>query len=102
MSSFVVRVAHLPTASVATQTPHPENSAPSLAETCKLLFVESIIPPDSEPSGAKFTDVLMLVGSGGQERTKTEYRWLLRPDRFELTRVLPTASMVSIIEGVEQ
>ncbi|MBV9386536.1 MAG: hypothetical protein JOZ78_08930 [Chroococcidiopsidaceae cyanobacterium CP_BM_ER_R8_30] len=69
----------------------------------KLLLVESVIPPDNEPSPAKFLDVLMLMGTGGWERTEEEHRSLLQSSGFELTRVIPTPVMfnISIIEAVK-
>ncbi len=69
----------------------------------KLLLVESIIPPGNEPSPAKFVDMLMLMMTGGRERSEEEYRSLLRSSGFELTRVIPTPSIlsISIIEAVK-
>lgn len=68
----------------------------------KLLLVESIIPSGNEPSPAKFIDLIMLLLTGGRERTEAEYRSVLRSSGFELTRVIPTPSMVSIIEAVKR
>ena len=45
-------------------------------------------------------DMMMLVGTGGQERTAEEYRALLKKADFRLTRVVPTASDVSVVEAV--
>jgi hypothetical protein len=45
-------------------------------------------------------DMMMLVGPGGQERTGEEYRALLEKANFRMTRVVPTASDVSIVEAV--
>lgn len=67
----------------------------------KLLLVESIIPPGNEPSPAKFIDLIMLLLAGGRERTEAEYGSLLRSNGFKLTRVIPTPSMLSIIEAVK-
>ena len=46
----------------------------------------------------KFT--VMLVLPGGQERTEAEYRALLGKAGFRLSRVVPTASAVSVVEAV--
>lgn len=56
----------------------------------KLLLVESIIPSGNEPSPVKLVDIVMLMMTGGRERTEAEYRSLLRSTGFELTRVIPT------------
>ena len=42
----------------------------------------------------------MLVMPGGQERTAEEYRPLLNAARLRMTRVIPTASAVSVVEAV--
>jgi hypothetical protein len=65
----------------------------------KLLLVESVIPPDNEPSFGKLLDLTMLVLPGGQERTREEYDKLYADSGFRLTRIVPTAAEVSVIEG---
>jgi hypothetical protein len=41
----------------------------------------------------------MLLIPGGKERTESEYRALFGRAGFELTRIVPTGSGVSIVEG---
>jgi hypothetical protein len=65
----------------------------------RLLLVEMVIPPGDEMHPAKLLDVTMLMATGGRERTADEYRELYRKAGFELTRVVPTASPVSVVEG---
>jgi ubiquinone/menaquinone biosynthesis C-methylase UbiE len=65
----------------------------------KLLVIESVIPPGNEPFHGKFLDLVMLLIPGGQERTEDEYRTLFGRAGFELTRIVPTGSAVSIVEG---
>jgi len=79
-----------------------KNCHQAMPEHGKLLLVESLIPPGNEPSPAKFIDLIMLLMTGGRERTEEEYRSLLQSSGFELTRVIPTPSMLSIIEAVKQ
>jgi hypothetical protein len=43
----------------------------------------------------------MLLLTGGRERSEEEYRSLLRSNGFELTRLIPTSSMLNIIEAVK-
>jgi O-methyltransferase domain len=45
-------------------------------------------------------DLLMLVTTGGQERSESEYRQLLSSSGFQLTRMVPTRSAVSIVEAM--
>jgi len=42
----------------------------------------------------------MLIYAGGCERTEPQYRDLLAAGGFRLTRIVPTASPLSIIEAV--
>ena len=71
----------------------------AMSPNSKLLVVESVIPPGNEPFGGKFLDLVMLLIPGGQERTEAEYRKLLDKAGFELTRIVPTSTEVSILEG---
>ncbi len=65
----------------------------------KLLVVEIIIPSGNAFSMAKLLDLEMLVITGGRERTQTEYRQLLRPAGFHISRIIPTPGGVSVIEA---
>jgi hypothetical protein len=70
-----------------------------LAPGGKILIVEMVVPPGNEPGFGKWLDLMMLLVAG-RERTKEEYRHLLSKAGLTMTRVIPTASDVSIIEGV--
>ena len=75
----------------------------ALPETGRLLLVELVVPPGNEPSFAKLLDLLMLVWTpGGKERSAAEHETLLASAGFELTRIVPTASAVSVIEAVRR
>ena len=66
----------------------------------RLLLVEMVLPAGDVPHFGKLLDIVMLVLPGGQERTDEEYRILFGKAGFRLTRVVPTDSAVSVIEGV--
>jgi hypothetical protein len=68
----------------------------------KVLIVEMVIPERNVPGISKFLDLQMLVFLSGLERTEAEYRDLLDRAGFELTRVVPTPSPYSVIEGVRK
>lgn len=71
-----------------------------MGENSKLLVVENIVPPGNEPSTGKFTDVeMLLMTSGGRERTKDEFAKLFAAAGFQLTRVTTTSCPLSVIEG---
>ena len=65
----------------------------------KLFVIESVIPPGNEPFLGKFLDMQMLLIPGGKERTENEYRALIEQPGFELPRIVPTGTEVSIVEG---
>jgi hypothetical protein len=65
----------------------------------RLLAVEGVVPPGNGPSFTKLLDLTMLVIPGGRERTEDEYRRLFAAGGFRLTRAVPTAAEVSVIEG---
>jgi hypothetical protein len=66
----------------------------------RLLIVETVLPPGDTPHQGKVQDMVMLVIPGGQERTEAEYTTLLGKARFRLSRVVPTESVVSVVEAV--
>ena len=51
-------------------------------------------------SVAKFLDLEMLLFLHSYERTEAEYRALFERAGFKLTRILPTQSPCSVIEGL--
>jgi hypothetical protein len=65
----------------------------------RLLIAERVIAPGNAAPEAKLFDISMLVVVGGQERTPSEYGALLAAAGFELTRIIPTASSLSLIEA---
>jgi hypothetical protein len=77
-----------------------ENCRNAMNPGGRLLVVEMVLPPGNTMHPGKILDMMMLVGAGGQERTQEEYRALLDEAGFELTRVIPTQSPVSVIEAV--
>ena len=66
----------------------------------RLLIVEMVLPAGDTPHPGKMLDMVMLVIPGGQERTEAEYASLLGKAGFRLSRVVPTASAVSVVEAV--
>jgi hypothetical protein len=67
---------------------------------CRLLIIEMVLPTGNTPHPGKMPDIVMLAVAGGQERTEPEYRDLLEKTGFQLTRVVPTDSAVSIVEAL--
>lgn len=75
------------------------NCRKAMRPGAKLLIVEFVLPEDGVPHFGKLADMIMLAIPGGEERTASEYRTLLDKAGFQMTRVVPTASDVSIVEA---
>ena len=71
----------------------------AVAEGGRVIVVEAVVPAGNEPHLSKISDLLMLVLGGGQERTEKEFRQLFESSGLKLSRIIPTPSMMSIIEG---
>jgi hypothetical protein len=66
----------------------------------KLLVVDSVIKPGNELDWGKVLDLEMMMFPGGRERTEQQFRELLASSGWRLNRVIPTASPLSVVEGV--
>ncbi|HEX2278303.1 MAG TPA: methyltransferase [Candidatus Tectomicrobia bacterium] len=78
-----------------------KNCRTAMSDSGRLLLIEHVLVPGNAPSWTKLLDLEMLViTSGGRERTEEEFRALLDSAGFALQRVIPTASPISIIEAV--
>jgi hypothetical protein len=64
-----------------------------------LLLAEWDLFGENVPSNGKFIDIVMLVLTGGRERSVDQYRELLASAGFQLNRVVPTASQFAVIEA---
>jgi len=76
------------------------NCRKAMGQTGRLLLVESVVPGPDEPHPSKIMDFVMMVGLGGRERTAPEYAELLREAGFDLRRIVPTSSPMSVVEGI--
>jgi SAM-dependent methyltransferase len=65
-----------------------------------LLLVEWALPEGNAPSEGKFADVVMMLMTGGKERTVEEYRRLLSQAGFNLNLVISTSYDLNIIEAL--
>lgn len=75
------------------------NCRRAMSKDARLLIIGMVVPTGNEPSFGKLVDLEMML-IGGVERTEAEHRVLLTEAGFELTRIVPTASPVSIVESV--
>lgn len=75
-------------------------AAPSKA---RLLVLERLMPEQPEPTDAVahpavVADFLMLLYTGGRERTRSQYERLFDAAGFRLSRVISTAVELSVLE----
>ena len=75
------------------------NCRRAIEEHGVLLLVEYVLPDNNSPSTGRTTDLMMLVLTGGKERTVVEYQQLLANGGFRITEVFPTAAEIAIIEA---
>jgi hypothetical protein len=76
------------------------NVRTAIAAHGKVLLMELVLPEGAPPHPGMLLDLEMLVHAGGRERTAAEYGDLLSRAGFRLTRVIPTAGPLSIVEAV--
>lgn len=65
-----------------------------------VLIAECLIKPSNEPDIGKLFDIEMLMGMSGKERTAEEFSALFDAAGITFTRIIPTESVVSVVEGV--
>jgi hypothetical protein len=75
------------------------NVRKSMRPGAKLLVVEYVLPTGDASSFGKLLDLNMLLLPGGVERTEAEFQRLFDASGFRLTRVVPTAGGLSVVEG---
>ncbi len=75
------------------------NCRRAISDEGRVLVIEILIAPGNEPDYGKYLDLNMLVLTKGRERTEEQYRTLFEAAGFGLSRVVPTGSELSIIEG---
>ena len=78
-----------------------KNCRTAMDPSGRLLLVERVVSPGTEQSlPLMLSDLNMLVGPGGLERTAEEFDSLLASAGFRLTRVVPLELSHNVIEGV--
>jgi hypothetical protein len=63
----------------------------------RVAIIETVLPESPTEHPGWLMDLNMLVMTGGRERTAGQFAALLRRTRWELERVVPTASPLSVV-----
>jgi ubiquinone/menaquinone biosynthesis C-methylase UbiE len=75
-----------------------------MTPSARLVIVERVMPARVEPCpshrGIVWSDLSMMVGFGGRERTEADFRRLLAATGFKLSKVVATAFDFCVIEGI--
>jgi hypothetical protein len=72
----------------------------AMGEGGRVLAVEHVIPKGNRADWGKLLDINMLALTGGQERTREEFRDLFARAGLRLARVHPTACPLHVLEAV--
>jgi hypothetical protein len=76
------------------------NCRRAMAPHGRVLAVEFIVDPDHSDELTYFFDLQVLVNFTGKERTAAEFHALYDAAGLRLTRIIPTTSTLSLIEGI--
>ncbi len=71
----------------------------AVARGGRVAVVDAVVPPGNQPHLSKDVDLLMMVLLDGRERTESEFGDLLKRSGLKMTRVIPTPSLLSIVEA---
>ncbi len=74
----------------------------AMLDDAVVLLVEQLLGEGTDPVHTAFSDLNMLVGPGGKERTLDEYRDLLESAGLTLTGATDTGTQVFVIEARPQ
>ncbi len=72
------------------------------AKKGRVILLESVIAAGGTPDFGKFLDIEMLMLPGGKERTAEEFRSLFERSGFQMTKVVPTKSPLSVVEAIRK
>jgi O-methyltransferase domain len=76
-----------------------ENCRKAMKPSARLLVIERLLGEANEVPEAKFSDLTMMLITGGRERVASEFEALFSTAGFRLERLLPTRAPFSIIVG---
>ncbi|HEX8969744.1 MAG TPA: methyltransferase [Chloroflexota bacterium] len=65
-----------------------------------VLIIEDVLPEDVADSRARILDVVMLIVTGGRERSSGQFARLLHTAGFQPSAVIETAGAMRIVEGI--
>lgn len=76
-----------------------KNCRSAMSNNGKIVILEQVLDSANVNSPVHYVNLAMLVLTGGRERTSEEYCSLVSSASLRLSRIIPTHSSFSIIEG---
>lgn len=77
------------------------NCRQAMSPAGRILVVDAVLPTGNTPFIGKLKDIIMMtVAAGGMERTAAEFQDLFAKAGFQLSRIISTQALVSIVEGI--
>ncbi|MEU7136663.1 methyltransferase [Streptomyces sp. NPDC046261] len=68
----------------------------------RILVIDAVLPRDNAPHQGKTLDLMMMASLVGRERTEADFARLFEEAGLRLTRVVPTGTVLSVVEGVAE
>lgn len=75
------------------------NVRKAMGHSARLYIIEMVLPDDGTPHPGWMSDLMMMVVTGGRERTRNDYAAMLSETGLRLERVIETDSPLSVIEA---
>jgi hypothetical protein len=72
----------------------------AVAKDGRIVVIDAVVPPGNTPHPSKTLDLLMMVLLDGRERSRDEFADLFARAGLKLTRVVPTPSLLSVVEAI--
>lgn len=74
------------------------NVRDAMGEHGRILIADIVLPEGDAPHFGKIEDLEMLLIPGGVERTEVEFHELVEPVGLKVERVIPTSSLITLVE----
>ncbi len=65
-----------------------------------MITIDAVVPSGNSLHGSKPSDILMMILVEGRERTEEEFHVLYKQAGLKVTKIVPTASTLCVVEGV--
>ncbi|MFF7459240.1 methyltransferase [Kitasatospora sp. NPDC008115] len=66
----------------------------------RVLVLDAVVPPGNAPHQSKDLDLMMMASLTGRERTEADFAELFERAGLRLSRVIPTPTVLSVVEAV--